>query len=64
MFSTNMNSEYLQLHQRLNFTIPELFSLSLNGVDSCFLPEKQRLHMRQSFVDEFQRLTEEWNTES
>ncbi len=56
MFGTDMNNEYLELHRRLNFTIPELFKLSLNAVDSSFLPQEQRIDMRESFIKEYQRL--------
>jgi len=56
MFGTDMDNEYLQLHRKLNFTIPELFKLSLNAVDSSFLPEEQRVKMRESFTEEYQRL--------
>ncbi len=58
MFDTDMNSEYLQLHQLLGFTVPELFKLALNAVGSSFLPTAQRSHMLESFVDEYRRLTE------
>ena len=59
LFGTNMNNEYLQLHRRLGFTIPELFRFSLNAVDSCFLPEERRIKMRESFMKEYQRLLDE-----
>jgi adenosine deaminase len=61
MFNTDMNNEYLQLHQRLNFTIPELFRLSLNAVDSSFLPEKRKIEMRESFIKEFKRLQDTYH---
>ncbi len=57
MFGTDMNNEYLQLHRRLNFTIPELFRLSLNAIDSSFLPENQKTKMRESFKQECQHPT-------
>ena len=56
MFGTDMNNEYLQLHQYLNFTVPELFKLSLNAVDSSFLPEKRKIEMHESFIKEFKHL--------
>lgn len=56
MFGTNMNNEYLQLHGELGFTIPELFGLSLNAVDSSFLPAKKRNEMRERFVEEYRKL--------
>lgn len=56
MFGTDMNREYLQLHKALGFTTPELFRLSLNAVDSSFLPETQKKGMHDSFIKEYQRL--------
>jgi adenosine deaminase len=56
MFDTDMNNEYLQLHQKLGFTIDELFKLSLNAVDSSFLPESQRIRMHDSFLKEYRSL--------
>jgi adenosine deaminase len=58
MFNTSMNNEYLQLHERLDFTIPQLFKLSLNAVDSSFLPERTRANMHASFVKEYEHLQE------
>jgi len=56
MFGTDMNNEYLQLHRKLGFTIPQLFKISLNAVDSSFMPKKQRMEMRKSFIKEYQNL--------
>jgi len=56
MFETDMNNEFLQLHRKLGFTIPELFKLSLNAVDSSFVGEEKRMKMREGFVKEYQRL--------
>ncbi len=58
MFGTDMNNEYVQLHRQLGFTVPELFQLSLNAVDSAFLPEKERATLRERFVDEYAALTD------
>ena len=43
MFGTDMNNEYIQLHEQLGFTVPELFQLSLNAIDSAFLTEKEKV---------------------
>jgi adenosine deaminase len=56
MFNTNMNNEYLQLHQQLNFTVSELFKLTLNALDSSFLPETRKMQIRESFTREYRRL--------
>lgn len=61
MFGTDMNNEYLQLHRKLGFTIPELFRLSLNAVENSFLPEKRKNSMRKSFIKEYQHLMKETN---
>jgi len=59
MFNTDMDNEYLQLRNRLNFTIQELFGLGLNAIDSSFLTEDERASMRESFVDEYQHLLDD-----
>ena len=59
MFGTNMNNEYLQLHRELGFTVPELFGLSLNAVDSSFLPEERKSRMRERFTEEYGKLIDE-----
>jgi adenosine deaminase len=55
MFGTNMNNEYQTLHDKLGFSIPDLFQLSLNAVDSSFLPKDKRDSLRESFRKEFER---------
>ena len=56
MFETDMNNEYIQLHRHLGFTVQELFGLSLDAVDSSFLPEKERERLREAFVEEYRIL--------
>jgi adenosine deaminase len=56
MFGTDMNNEYLQLHRELGFTVTELFQLSLNAVESSFLPDDERGRLRENFVKEYHRL--------
>jgi aminodeoxyfutalosine deaminase len=58
MFGTDMNNEYIQLHEQLGFTVPELFQLSLNAVDSAFLQEKEKAALREQFINEYTALTE------
>ncbi len=59
LFGTDMNNEYLELHRRLKFTVPELFKFSLNAVDSSFLSEEGRVNMHESFIKEYQRLLDD-----
>lgn len=58
MFGTDMNNEYFQLHSQLGFTVPELFKLSLNAVDSSFLPEDRKDKLRETFIKDYQRLVD------
>jgi len=62
MFGTDMNNEYLQLHRELGFTVQELFQLSLNAVDSSFLPEEERNSLRETFIKEFNRLVDKFES--
>jgi adenosine deaminase len=61
MFGTDMNNEYLQLYRKLNFTIPELFKLSLNAVDSSFLSNEHKTNMHESFKKQYQHLLDNTN---
>jgi adenosine deaminase len=54
-----MNNEYVQLHQQLGFTVPELFQISLNAVDSAFLPDEEKARLREQFHEEIEGLTED-----
>jgi adenosine deaminase len=59
MFGTDMNNEYLQLHRQLGFSLSELFNLSLNAVNSSFLPEESKSKMRKSFIKTYNRMLDE-----
>ena len=61
MFNTDMNNEYLQLHRQLDFSSSELFKLTLNALDSSFLPETRKAQMRKSFTKEYRQLTDAYN---
>jgi adenosine deaminase len=64
MFGTDMNNEYIQLHRYLGFTVQELFGLSLDAVDSSFLPERERERLREAFIEEYRILLENAKTRS
>ena len=59
MFGTDMNREYLQLHRQLGFSLSELFKLSLNAVNSSFLPEGSKYRMLESFIKTYNRIQDE-----
>jgi len=56
MFKTDMNREYLQLYHQLGFSINELFRLSLNAINSSFLPEESKSKMHESFIKTYHHL--------
>lgn len=58
MFDTNMNRECQTLHDELDFTVEELFRLSLNALDSSFLTEVSKKRFREAFIKQFKALQE------
>jgi len=56
-----MNNEYVQLHQQLGFTVPELFRISMNGIDAAFLDEERKIQLRFSFLNELNQIIKESN---
>lgn len=62
MFNTDMNNEYLQLHRKLDFSVSELFQLTINALNSSFIPEAAKTEMRKSFTKEYRRLTETYSS--
>ncbi len=55
-FGTDMNNEYEQLHEILGFTIPELFQISLNAVESSFVDIETKQQMRIQFQNEYNKI--------
>jgi aminodeoxyfutalosine deaminase len=56
MFGTDMNNEYLQLSRNMGFTLDELFRISLNSVETSFLPPEEKGRMRRRFEREYERI--------
>ncbi|MFX1604260.1 MAG: adenosine deaminase, partial [Promethearchaeota archaeon] len=56
-FHTDLNNEFIQLNRHLDFSLDELFQISLNSVEVSFLPEKRKAHLRESFKHKYERLT-------
>ncbi len=53
LFHTDLNNEYIQIHEHLGFSIPELFQLSMNGVKTSFIDEAKKMKMRETFSKEY-----------
>ncbi len=58
LFNTTINNEYLQLHEHLNFTLEELFDLSLNAVNTAFIDDSVKTKLRESFKSEYLSICE------
>ena len=56
MFNTEMNNEYLQLHRELGFSVDELMKISLDSIETSFLPEKKKGELREKFLAEYREL--------
>lgn len=53
MFGTDMNNEYVLLNQELGFTPQELFKMSLDAIESSFLPDREKDKLMESFKKEY-----------
>jgi adenosine deaminase len=56
MFNTDINNEYLQLTRELGFTVDELMRISLDSVETSFLPPKKKEEIRETFLKEYREL--------
>ena len=56
MFNTDINNEYLQLHKELGFSVDELMRVSLDSVETSFLPRKRKNELREEFLKEYREL--------
>ncbi|MBT5643394.1 adenosine deaminase, partial [Candidatus Bathyarchaeota archaeon] len=57
MFGTDMNNEYMTLHEVHGFTVPELFDISLNSVRTSFLPEEKKREQLTEFQDRYEKIS-------
>ena len=55
MFGTDMNNEYLQLHRHLGFTLDELYRVSMDSVETSFLPLEEKRRLRSEFTRDYER---------
>ncbi len=53
LFHTSMNNEYEQIHKHLDFSLKELFQISMNGVQTAFINESVKSDLVQRFTKEF-----------
>ncbi len=58
MFNTTLSHEYQVLADELHFSAAELERLSLNALESSFLPAQRKASLNESFLSEFARLRE------
>jgi adenosine deaminase len=56
MFNTDMNNEYLQLNSQLGLSVDELMRISLDSIETSFLPAKKKAEMREDFLKEYREL--------
>lgn len=56
MFNTSITQEYELLVKKLGFTLADIKRLTLNGVNSSFLTDEEKQHMRDDFNKEWHHL--------
>jgi adenosine deaminase len=57
LFHTDLNNEFIQIHNHLGFSMQELFQLSMNGIETAFIDEGKKTELRDSFSKEYSRIT-------
>jgi len=60
MFGSDMNKEYWLLHRRLGFSLRQLFQISLDSVETSFIPDKEKERMRKEFLGEWEKVCDSW----
>ncbi len=58
MFGTDMNNEYMNLHEIHGFTVAELFDISLNSVRTSFLSEEKKREQLVEFQGRYEKISE------
>lgn len=56
MFQTDMNKEYIKLHEKLGFPVKQLFKISLDSVETSFLPEREKKRLKKNFIQKYNSL--------
>ena len=56
LFHTDMNNEYITLHKELNFSVEELYKVSLNGLYSAFIDDDLKDKLAHQFNEEYQEI--------
>jgi adenosine deaminase len=56
LFHTSMNKEYITLHRELNFSVDELYQISLNGLKTAFIDDGLRTELKRQFDEEYKKM--------
>ncbi len=56
MFETDMNNEYMTLHNVHGFTIAELYDISVNSLKTSFLPEERIVEHLKDFQKRYEKV--------
>jgi adenosine deaminase len=51
-----MNNEYIQIHEQLNFSLKELYQVSLNGIETAFIDEGMKIELSKQFAKEYNEI--------
>jgi len=56
LFHTDMNNEYVQLHEHLNFSLQDLYQISLNGIGTAFIDEGKKSELLDRFSQAYDEI--------
>ncbi|MHA2303529.1 MAG: adenosine deaminase [Candidatus Thorarchaeota archaeon] len=57
-FDTNITFEYTQLHDKLGFSLADLYSITQNGIESAFLSEARKESLQREVEKSYSEITE------
>ena len=56
MFGTDMNNEYIQLHNELGFSLKELHQIGLESIETSFISSEEKASLKKQFIQEYEKL--------
>ncbi|MHA2385132.1 MAG: adenosine deaminase, partial [Candidatus Thorarchaeota archaeon] len=57
-FDTNISFEYTQLHDKLGFSLADLYSITQNGIESAFISEAKKESLLREVEKSYSEITE------
>ena len=56
MFGTDMNNEFIQLHNHMGFTLEQLYNIGLDSIETSFVTDDEKKRLTKVFEHEYGKL--------